>query len=186
LATLLLTRTLTLAELIAARLLTARLALTLLLSTLLATLALLPLLAGLLTLLLALSWLLALSLLALLAATLLLALALLALALLPLLTELALLTLLVPTRSALELLSQLLYLVQSLLDAGLRFSFVSRLAHRLFSLVKLIPERLQSHRDGILARPDVSAESAAQPIGPELHAQLQLVLLHLTKGLTNL
>ncbi len=142
-----------------------------------------------LALLLALSWLLTLSLLALswLRALSLLALALL-LALLSLLTALALLTLtlLVAARSALQLLSQLLYLVQRLLDPGLRFSFVSRLAHRLFGLVKLISKGLQSHRHGSLARPDVTAESAAQPIGPELHTQLQLVLLHLTEGLTNL
>jgi hypothetical protein len=189
LATLLLAGTLALAKLIAACLLTSALSLPLLLSALLAaltllTLALLPLaLLALLSLALLALALLSLALLALLTATLLLTLALLAL-----LTALALLTLplLVPARGALQLLSQLLDLVQRLLDSGLRLAFVSRLPHRLFGLVELIPERLQSHGHRILPRPDVSAKSASEPIGSKLHSQLQLVLLHLAESFTNL
>jgi len=100
---------------------------------------------------------------------------------------LALLALLIPitARRPLQLLTKLLDLVQRLLNARI-LALLAAFAHRFLGTMELIAEHLEPHGDRRLPRSYVSSQTATQPFRAKLHADLELVLLHLAEGFAKL
>jgi hypothetical protein len=127
------------------------------------------------------------------------------LAALALLTLLALLALLLATLAALALLtlltglaalaeatSHLLHLLAEALDFRQRplhavvLALAAAGAQGALGFPHALGQLVQTFRDGSLPEPGVGAETAANPLREGLHAEAELVLLHLAEGITHL